>query len=65
MELTRDRIELLIVASERELVTLTARRFVQQPDALRTNDYDAMNQKLFIFLDKLMAAYGAARCGGV
>jgi GMP synthase (glutamine-hydrolysing) len=65
MELTRDEIELLIAASERELVNLTAHRFVQQPDALRANNYDAMNQTLFIFLDQLMAAYGAAGCGGV
>jgi GMP synthase (glutamine-hydrolysing) len=61
MEFTRDVIELLISASERELARLTAHRFVQQPDVLRVNDYDTMNQKLFIFLDKLMAACGAAR----
>jgi len=61
MEFTKDVIERLIAASERELAALTRRRFVQQPDALRADDYDAMNQKLFIFLDKLMAAYDAAR----
>ena len=50
-------IELLIAASERELATLTAHRFVQQPAALRANHYDDMNQKLFGFLDRLMQAY--------
>jgi hypothetical protein len=29
---------------------------VQQPDALRANDYRAMNEKLFGFLDLLAAA---------
>jgi len=38
MELTRDVVELLIQASEAELITLTDRRFVQQPPALRAND---------------------------
>lgn len=61
MEFTPDVIELLIAASEHELATLTHHRFVQQPDALRANDYGAMNQKLFGFLDKLMAAYAANR----
>lgn len=59
MEFTPDVIELLIAASARELATLAGRRFVQQPDALRANDYDAMNQKLFVFLDKLVEAYAA------
>ncbi|OAF05553.1 glutamine amidotransferase [Bradyrhizobium centrolobii] len=59
MEFTRDVVELLIAASERELATLTDHRFVQQPDALRANEYDLMNQKLFGFLDKLAAAYSA------
>ncbi|WP_422047586.1 hypothetical protein [Pseudomonas viridiflava] len=40
-------------------MTLTDRRFVQQPPALRANDYDEMNQKLFVFLDKLVADYRA------
>ncbi len=59
MEFTPEVIELLIEASERELATLTAHRFVQQPAALRANDYDVMNQKLFAFLDKLVVAYTA------
>ena len=57
MEFTNDAVELLIAASERELATLAGHRFVQQPDALRANAYEAMNQKLFGFLDKLAAAY--------
>nr|WP_240338748.1 hypothetical protein [Pseudomonas viridiflava] len=59
MELTREVVELLIQASEADLMTLTDRRFVQQPPALRANDYDEMNQKLFVFLDKLVADYRA------
>lgn len=58
MEFTDKVIELLIAASDRELATLKGHRFVQQPDALRANDYDSMNQRLFGFLDKLVAAYG-------
>jgi GMP synthase (glutamine-hydrolysing) len=57
MEFTPEVIELLIAASEDELATLTGDRFVQQPEALRANEYDAMNAKLFGFLDKLEAAY--------
>lgn len=59
MEFTPEVIDLLIEASERELATLTAHRFVQQPAALRANDYEGMNRKLFGFLDKLVAAYRA------
>jgi len=59
MEFTPEVVELLIAASARELATLTAHRFVQQPDALRANDYAAMNRKLFGFLDRLMASYAA------
>jgi len=61
MEFTKDAVELLIAASERELAMLAGHRFVQQPDALRANAYDSMNQKLFGFLDKLVAAYGGKR----
>lgn len=59
MEFTREVVELLIAASESELVALKNHRFVQQPDALRANHYEAMNEKLFGFLDRLMAAYAA------
>ncbi|KRP63386.1 glutamine amidotransferase-related protein [Pseudomonas trivialis] len=59
MELTKDVVELLIHASQAELITLADRRFVQQAAALRTNDYDEMNHKLWVFLDKLVADYNA------
>lgn len=59
MELTHEVIELLIAASEQELASLVDHRFVQQPEALRANDYRSMNQALFVFLDKLMKAYAA------
>ncbi|KPA94509.1 MULTISPECIES: type 1 glutamine amidotransferase [Pseudomonas] len=61
MEFTREVVELLIAASERELATLLDRRFVQQPAALRANDWEEMNQTLFIFLDKLVEEYANAR----
>lgn len=61
MEFTREVVELLIAASERELATLLDRRFVQQPAALRANDWEEMNQKLFVFLDKLVEEYRVAQ----
>ena len=61
MEFTREVIALLVAASENELAGLTHHRFVQQPEALRQNDYSEMNEKLFLFLDKLVEAYRAAR----
>ncbi len=61
MEFTPEVVELLIAASEPELRTLAAHRFVQQPEALRANDYGAMNEKLFGFLDGLMKAYAEKR----
>jgi GMP synthase (glutamine-hydrolysing) len=54
MEFTLDVIEMLIAAFERELATLTHERFVQHPETLRQNDYNEMNEKLFVFLDKLV-----------
>lgn len=57
MEFTPKVIELLIAASDAELVTLTGHRFVQQPETLRANDYSAMNEFLFVFLDQLSEAY--------
>lgn len=59
MELTPELVELLIAASASEFSQLAGRRFVQQPAVLRGNDYDDMNQKLFGFLDKLVAEYKA------
>lgn len=61
MEFTPAVIELLIAASGADLAKLKDRRFIQQPDALRANDYDAMNRMLFGFLDKLVATYKANR----
>ncbi|WP_246797239.1 glutamine amidotransferase-related protein [Burkholderia perseverans] len=64
MEFTPEVIELLIAASARELAALAAHRFVQQPAALRANWPEAMramNEVLFGFLDRLMAAYAARR----
>ncbi|MDD0974627.1 glutamine amidotransferase-related protein [Pseudomonas fontis] len=55
MEFTPALVELLIAHSEHELRTLTAQRFVQQPERLRFNRYEEMNQQLFVFLDKLAA----------
>ena len=57
MEFNRDVIEGLIAASESELKTLSNHRFVQQPEALRRNDYAEMNSRLFAFLDKLTRDY--------
>lgn len=61
MEFTPEVIELLIGASQRELAALTNYRFVQQPEGLRSNDYEEMNQKLFGFLDKLIVTYSSKK----
>lgn len=61
MELTPEIVDLLIAASSDELATLKTNRFVQQPAALRANDYKAMNQALFKFLDRLLPAATAPR----
>lgn len=55
MEFTPEVVEGLI-AAEPGLAGLTGHRFVQQAGALRANDYGAMNEKLFGFLDRLAAA---------
>lgn len=61
MEFTREVVALLIAASENELGGWTDQRFVQQPHVLRQHDYSEMNEKLFLFLDKLVEAYRGAR----
>lgn len=63
MEFTTDVIELLIDGAASDLKSFAAHRFVQQPDALRANDYDDMNQKLFGFLDKLVDEYKRVSAG--
>ncbi|MFV3290042.1 type 1 glutamine amidotransferase [Pseudomonas sp. NY11955] len=61
MEFTSEVIERLIAACEAELATLSDRRFVQQPATLRANDWDQMNQKLYVFLDNLAEELWATR----
>ncbi|WP_460142036.1 type 1 glutamine amidotransferase [Pseudomonas sp. S2_E01] len=61
MEFTREVIELLIGASGGDLDAMIDRRFVQQPEVLRANDYTQMNQKLFGFLDAIVSDYQATR----
>ncbi|WP_414448172.1 hypothetical protein AB4851_01745 [Burkholderia sp. 22PA0099] len=57
MEFTRSVVELLIAATGDGFDALAAHRFVQQPAQLRANHYDAMNDTLFGFLDKLAEDY--------
>lgn len=61
MEFNRAVVELLIESSARELADSAHRRFVQQPPALRAYDYDAMNARLFGFLDGLVREYASRR----
>ncbi|CAH0054567.1 unnamed protein product [Clonostachys solani] len=61
MEFTTEVIDGLIEASKDELPLLVERKYVQQPDSLRANDYANMNEKLAIFLDRLTEAYHIAR----
>ena len=65
MELNRDVVELLIAHSEGDLARLVDHKYVQQPDALRRNDYLQMNETLFVFLDKLVREYAAATTGSM
>ena len=58
MEFTPEVIELLIAAAQQEPPSLTNHRFVQPPGVLRQHDFSEMNDKLFVFLDKLAHAYG-------
>ena len=62
MEFNPEVVELLIAHSEEELASLADHRYVQQPTALRQNDYLLMNEMLFGFLDKLVQEYQAHAC---
>lgn len=55
MELTQDIVELLIEHSEEDLRLADTHRFIETPAQLRAHDYEEMNQKLYLFLDKLAA----------
>lgn len=61
LELTPEVVELLIAASGPELNTTKDRRFVQQPDTLRANDYSGMNALLLGFLDVLVEDLARSR----
>jgi len=61
MELTPEVVELLIAASGPELNTTKDRRFAQQPDTLRANDYSWMNALLLGFLDVLVEDLARSR----
>ncbi|MBI6550023.1 type 1 glutamine amidotransferase [Xenorhabdus lircayensis] len=57
MELTKDVVELLIKHSQKDFDEAEEYKFVQTPDILRSHDYSEMNDKLFVFLDKLTETY--------
>lgn len=59
LEFNAEVIEFLIEASQSELSDRQEHNFVQQAAALREYDYTGMNNILFAFLDKLVAAYKA------
>ncbi|PSM42951.1 GMP synthase [Streptomyces dioscori] len=63
MEFTPALVDALIKSAGDELSSLSGRRFVQQPPALRQNDYGPMNKKLIAFLDRLAADYSAVARG--
>lgn len=57
MELTTEVVSLLI-ESENDLAAKSKKyKFVQDPQTILAYDYTEMNEKLFLFLDKLMVAY--------
>lgn len=55
MELTKEVVALLI--EHDDLSEAAKYRFVDEPEVLLAHDYDAMNQKLYLFLDKLVNTY--------
>jgi GMP synthase (glutamine-hydrolysing) len=57
MEFNKDAIEMLIKYTESEIAKLSTHQFVQQPEALRKNNFENMNEALFVFLDKLIQNY--------
>jgi len=57
MELTPEVVELLIAHSDNDLSRAADYRFVDSPETLRAHDYREMNEKLFIFLNKLAERY--------
>lgn len=57
MEFDTEVIELLITHSQPELTAAKGRRFIRSEDEMRQWDYREMNQKLWAFLDKLVAKY--------
>lgn len=61
MELTPDVVELLIAHSESDLSRASEYRFVDSAEVLRSHDYTLMNEKLFIFLNKLAEYYSSMR----
>lgn len=56
LELTPETVELLIEQDETFLLSNTTHRFVQKPGIIRSFDFREMNERLFLFLDKLALA---------
>lgn len=52
-EFTPEVVELLIAEDENFLLNNTVHKFVQKPNEIRYFDYNDMNERLYIFLDKL------------
>ncbi|UJJ60235.1 glutamine amidotransferase-related protein [Rhodanobacter denitrificans] len=61
MEFTQEVVDGLVAHDGSGLAPAAGRRFVQTPDAMRSMSFEAMNQALFGFLDRLAGAYAAAR----
>ena len=57
LEFTTEIIEMLISNTQNDLRHATKYRFVDTVETLRSHDYNDMNQKLCVFLDKLVAMY--------
>ncbi len=57
MELTQEVAALLVAEEEDFLTNNTVHKFVQKPDDILGYDFREMNEKLFVFLDKLAAEY--------
>lgn len=57
LELNSAVVELLIANSQEILQRAAEFRYVETAEALRSHDYSEMNQKLYVFLDKLVQRY--------
>lgn len=65
LEFNHKLIELMIENSKEELIRGLNKRFVQQTENLRKNNYEKMEEQLNIFLTKLVREYNGTNIHGL